>query len=388
MFQREIVDHARGPPTPSAQQFIEVPTTSAAHDLYRMIRVRSTGRFSNINTLAFALTLGFCRLLILTNAFLVGRLSCYPNKRGVYLKQITAWAVDSIFQIERGVFELQDQGSNDLTREFEIDLPHTICKRSKAALGNPHDFILATLSLFDYGPEYSFKFLTDLAVKLMYTHVPGKHFYKKNPGQSSYMSKVLAIALFLFRELSRANGLTKLEYKKNTSLQRCLRLSSRCVDCRGYSNLRKGNQCCGMTYDPNRYIILARYKHAQELGFDTCVRIYLRGDMCGGGNSDIEENSWAWGMGGWARLHLARTETRLSGKIYSMFANMEDYGGLMPTMLERARTRAGISGMAVLEQDIACADRVEYIRFNDKEGSARRSTRPSAKDLTWADAIG
>jgi hypothetical protein len=110
MLQRYIVDYARGPRNPIAQQFIETPKSGPAKELCGMIRVRADGRFSNISTYSLSLTIAFGSLIILADLFIVSIISCVHAKRKISSASHDAWIADGLHQVQRRLFEAQGQG--------------------------------------------------------------------------------------------------------------------------------------------------------------------------------------------------------------------------------------------------------------------------------------
>jgi hypothetical protein len=115
-IQRIIVDYARGPGSPAAKQFLVVPDSNY-RDLCSMIRARTSGQFSSINTYGLALTVGLGTLIILANIFLESLIRCFQRHRKAAHRGVDIWVEDGLLQVHKNTLVLAEseewQGVDD-----------------------------------------------------------------------------------------------------------------------------------------------------------------------------------------------------------------------------------------------------------------------------------
>ncbi|KAF2183637.1 hypothetical protein K469DRAFT_667831 [Zopfia rhizophila CBS 207.26] len=122
MLQRVIVDYARGPGSTSAQKFIAVPDNRESTALCSMLRARTNGRFSNVNTYGLVIVLSIGTLIILTNFFLIDLVVWAQKCRKADPLKSDRWVADGLFQVQKSLFEIRGQG---LWRETQSAVPIT-----------------------------------------------------------------------------------------------------------------------------------------------------------------------------------------------------------------------------------------------------------------------
>ncbi|KAL5427469.1 hypothetical protein PMIN07_009707 [Paraphaeosphaeria minitans] len=106
-IQRIIVDYARGPSSPAAKQFLVVPDSNY-RNLCSMIRARTSGQFSSINTYGLALTVGLGTLIILANVFLESMIRCFQRRRKAQHRGVDAWVEDGLLQVHKKTLVLAE----------------------------------------------------------------------------------------------------------------------------------------------------------------------------------------------------------------------------------------------------------------------------------------
>lgn len=115
-IQRIIVDYARGPSSQVAKQFLVVPDKNY-RNLCSMIRARTSGQFSSINTYGLALTVGLGTLIILANFFLESLIRCFQRRRKAAHRGVDAWVEDGLLQVHKRTLVLAEmeewQGVDD-----------------------------------------------------------------------------------------------------------------------------------------------------------------------------------------------------------------------------------------------------------------------------------
>jgi hypothetical protein len=136
MLQRAIVDFARGPGSPAAQEFIEQPNETETKALCSMIRARANGRFSNTSIYGLALVLILGNVIILVNASLVHIVVRIQKWRKIDPWKTDIWFADGLLQLQTSVFAVE----RDLWKHWQKDVPviETIgpIDRRDLALGN------------------------------------------------------------------------------------------------------------------------------------------------------------------------------------------------------------------------------------------------------------
>lgn len=104
-IQRIIVDYARSPSSPTAKQFLVVPDKNY-RSLCSMIRARTSGQFSSINTYGLALTVGLGTLIILANIFLESMIRCFQRRRKAAHRGVDTWVEDGLLQVHKNTLVL------------------------------------------------------------------------------------------------------------------------------------------------------------------------------------------------------------------------------------------------------------------------------------------
>jgi hypothetical protein len=106
-IQRIIVDYARGPASPAAKQFLVVPDSNY-RNLCSMIRARTSGQFSSINTYGLALTVGLGTLIVLANVFLESLIRCFQRRRKAAHRGVDTWVEDGLLQVHKSTLVLAE----------------------------------------------------------------------------------------------------------------------------------------------------------------------------------------------------------------------------------------------------------------------------------------
>ncbi|KAF2105161.1 hypothetical protein BDV96DRAFT_608476 [Lophiotrema nucula] len=152
-LQRLVVNYARGPGSPGAQRFIQKPV-GEAKELCKMVRARTSGQFSNVNTYGLSITLALGMLIILINMFLVNLVTLFEKWRKVSPLRRETWIADGLLHLHAANIDTADAGPWNKNDESvpvteRLESVFRVSPRDSASLDPPETLTIDTSSQHD-----------------------------------------------------------------------------------------------------------------------------------------------------------------------------------------------------------------------------------------------